>query len=179
MAKPKHKRRPTMAAGRAFDFRDGKLHLRRAKATPAFLESVAKKLRTGEYAHEQTTGDVETYALAEWSPMLRSKPKLGEVPLKVIENAIIGAAVSRDWKVYRDATEEYARRFKGGEVTTGSGEPLDPGTARAEFVRAMQYLELRIARRGGANAVEIQRAMSDLRVNKGRVITTGARMRAH
>jgi hypothetical protein len=160
---------------RAFKFADGKLYLRRAKATPNFLESVAKKIRTGEYVHEETTDDVETYVIAEWSPMFRGKQKLGEMPLRQVETEIIRFACSRDFKGYRDACGELARRYKGGEVTTGTGEPLDLASALQAYQRAMLYLEQRIVRRGGPTGVEIQMRLRDLETAKrGRKIITGA-----
>lgn len=161
---------------KAFRFADGKLYLRRAKATPNFLESVTKKIRTGEYVHEETTDDVETYTIAEWSPMFRGKVKLGEMPLRQVEGEIIRFACARDFKGYRDAVEELARRYKGGEITTGSGEPMHLAAALMEYQRAMLYLEQRIVRRGGPTGVEIQMRLRDLAAaKKGRVITGAVR----
>lgn len=161
---------------KAFKFADGRLYLRRAKATPNFIEAVTKKLRTGEYVHEETADDVETYVIAEWSPMFRGKTKLGEMPMRAVEGEIIKFACKRDFKGYRDACEELARRYKGGEVTTGSGEPMHLAAALMEYQRTMQYLEQRIVRRGGPTGVELQMRLRDLKAaKKGRVITGAVR----
>lgn len=161
---------------KSFRFADGRLYLRRAKATPNFLESVRKKIKTGEYVHAETTDDVEVYDIAEWSPMFRGKQKLGEMPLRQVEMEIIRFACARDFKCYREACEELARRYKGGEVTTSTGEPLDLASALQEYQRTMLYLEQRILRRGGPSGVEIQMRLRDLNAAKrGRVITGAVR----
>lgn len=157
--------------GKAQQFADGCLYLRRAKATPNFLESVTKKIRSGEYQHERTEGDVEVYRIAEWSPMFRGKQTLGEMPMRQVETEIIKFAVARDFKGYKDACEELARRYKGGEVATDTGTPLHLAEALAAYQRAMVYLEQRILRRGGPSAIEIQMRLRDLAAaKKGRVI---------
>lgn len=165
---------------KGFRFADGCLYLRRAKATPNFLEAVTKKIRSGEYVHRETTDDVEVYEIAEWSPMFRGKVTLGEMPIRSVEMAIVLAACERDFKGYRDAAEELARRYKGGEVSTGSGEPLHLGAALQEYQRTMLYLEQRILRRGGPSGVEIQMRLRDLNAAKrGRIITGTARRARH
>lgn len=164
---------------KAFRFADGCLYLRRAKATPNFLESVAKKIRKGDYVHESTEGDVEVYRIAESSPMFpRAKAGLGEMPLRQVEMAIILAACDRDFKGYRDAAEELARRYRGGEVRSATGEALHLAAALEEYQRAMLYIEQRILRRGGPSGVEIQMRLRDLAAQKrGRVITGTRRAR--
>jgi hypothetical protein len=142
-------------ATRAFKIDGERLYLRRAKCNKAFLERVADKIRSGEYKHHETTDDVEVYEIAEWSPMRRKQVDITEMTNGQIEQAIIQSACARDFKLYYDACAELAYRYKGGD--------LPEGTAKMIFTNVMQYLELRIMRRGGPSPFEIENELRAIR----------------
>jgi len=158
---------------RSFWYDGNKLYLRRAKANPAFSSRVDEKVADGEYIHESTTGDVEVYDIPARSPLHKKRAGLGVLTNKQVEQRIVQAACERDWKLYRDAVEEFARRSR----TTGSGEELHQASALFMFQRDMKYIESRILNRGGPSPVEIQMRMRELAAQKrGRVIVPSKRL---
>jgi len=143
---------------RAFWYQGNKLHLRRGKANPAFVQRVDEKVGLGDYIHIATTGDVEVYEIPARSALHKRELGLGVLTDKMVEQRIVQAACDRDFVLYRDAAEELAKRAR----FTDSGEPMDAGTALFQFQQTMRHIEQRILARGGPSPVEIQTRMRDL-----------------
>lgn len=138
-------------------------YLRRKKANPEIIKRTKAKADKGEYVHVKTSDDVEIYEIAEWSPLRRRKLNLSEMPVKRIEREIVNAACKEDWRLYRDAAEEYANRLLNTD--------LPPEIARLMFTTQMQYMERRIMRRGGPSPMRIQQELAGVRKDR-----TGSRI---
>jgi hypothetical protein len=158
---------------RSFWYQGNKLHLRRAKANPAFNERVDERVGLGDYIHIATTGDVEVYEIPARSALHKAELGLGVLTNKAVEQTIVQAACALDWKLYRDAAQEFAKRQR----YTGSGEELHQATAMFIFQREMKHIEARILARGGPSPVEIQMRLRELQAQKrGRVIVPARKL---
>jgi len=130
-------------------------YLRRKKANPEIVKRTDEKVRKNEYVHVKTSDDVEIYEISDWSPLRRKRLDLTEMSLKAVERAIVRSACDEEFRLYRDACEEYARRILGTD--------LPDGTKRVMFQTQMAYLERRIMRRGGPSPMRIQQELQSVR----------------
>jgi hypothetical protein len=130
-------------------------YLRRKKANEGIAARTDAKVKAGEYRHVKTSDDVEIFEIADDSPLRRQKLDVSEMPLGQIEREIVAAACKRDWPLYYDAVSELAHRYKNGDLPSGTAETILQNT--------MQYLHVRILRRGGPSDVEIGQALAGIR----------------
>lgn len=130
-------------------------YLRRKRANPGIIERTAAKVKAGEYKHVKTSDDVEIYEISDDSPLRRRKLDVVDMPIGQVEREIVTAACKRDWRLYYDAVSELTYRYKNGDLPSGTAELI--------LQQTMQYLHLRISRRGGPGDVEIGQALAGIR----------------
>lgn len=138
-------------------------YLRRKKANPGIIERTDAKVKRGEYRHVKTTDDVEIFEISDDSPLRRKKLEMTEMTDSMVERHIVVSACGRDWRTYYDAVSELAYRHKNGGLPQATGDMI--------FQQTMQYLHLRIHRRGGPGNVEINRELAKIRKER-----TGSRI---
>lgn len=130
-------------------------YLRRKRANAGIIERTDAKVKAGEYKHIKTSDDVEIYEISDDSPLRRKKLDVGDMPIGQVEREIVQAACKRDWRLYYDAVSELAYRYKNGDLPSGTAETI--------LQQTMQYLHLRITRRGGPGDVEIGQNLAKIR----------------
>jgi hypothetical protein len=148
----------TKNTGRAFWTDGTHAYLRRKKANPGIIERTDGKVRRGEYRHVKTSDDVEIYEISDDSPLRRKKLALTEMTDTAVERSIVVSACERDWKTFYDAVGELSYRYKNGGLPQGTSELI--------LQQTMQYLHLRISRRGGPSPGEIGRELAGVRKSR-------------
>lgn len=158
-------RKPKRNTTRPFWIDGVHAYLRRKKANPGIIERVDKHIKAGDYRHVRTSDDVEIYEIADESPLRRRKLDMTELTDQNLERAIVKSACKHDWPIYYDAVAELAHRLKSGLVQNGKGEwiELPEGTRMLIFQQTMQYIELRIMRRGGPTPMMIAQELKGIR----------------
>lgn len=150
-------RNPMKHAKRAYYCDGTHVYLRRKKANPGIIDRIAKQIKAGDLKHVRTDDGVETYAVDESSPLKRKHLSLQDMTPMQLEQQIIQAACKRDWRLYYDAVSEMAYQYKNS---------LPANTADLAYQSTMQYLHLRIGRRGGPNDAEINRELKNVRAQR-------------
>lgn len=140
-------------------------YLRRKKANPGIRERVDKHVKSGDYRHVRTSDDVEIYEISDTSPLRRRKIDMTELTDSALERMIVKYACKHEYKTYYDAVSELAHRIKAGMIQNDRGEwmELPEGTRQLIFQQTMQYIELRIMRRGGPTPMMIANELKGIR----------------
>lgn len=142
---------------------------RRIKSNPATLKRHNDFVKSGDYRHVETQGDVEIYQLQPSSPFAVKKTvDIGQMDLYNIRRQAVKAACRRDWKGFRDIMS-----FLRERVNAKYCNPDRPGAASplAENVYADMYMGVMTAidQRYGPSVGEINRELLAL-AGKGGVL---------
>lgn len=155
-AQPKQTKPNPLSDPKRVSTSDGeRFYIKLKKANPGARERVEKLVEAGDYIFEGAQGDVSVFRYAEGSKYARKKLSIPEMTNGMILGEMMSSACKRDFKLYAEAAAELAYRFKSSD--------LPPGLAQKAYTDTMQYLELRIARRGGPGPIEIGQHLSRLR----------------
>ena len=155
-------RRPRDEDGKVARDADGAVH----RSIPRHEKFIAN----GDYTYVETQDDVEICKVNPQSSFARKGVYLGEMSDGGVRMAVVVAACIRDWPLYLDTLEEFARRIK---------ERFHGAVGAQNWQDQLSYVQHLIDLRRGPSADECGQGMQRVRQARGqgsgRIITMPAR----
>jgi hypothetical protein len=115
-------------------------------------------ISNGDYTYVETQDDVEICRVNEQSTFFRKGVYLGEMSEGGVRMAVVMAACLRDWPLYVDCLEEFARRIKS-KYHSAIGD--------VHWQEQLTYVENLIQLRRGPSPMECGRGLQQVRQARG------------